>query len=89
MLERAVTSNMSISVCVLNVWQGKVSVNTTNVGLNSVNTQTEFYFLPLHVPVLTGPSSGSIMIVWLQLFEFQNMDSYLMRHIHIINLCLS
>jgi hypothetical protein len=44
-------------------WQGEVSVNTTNVILQSISTETEFYFLPLHVSVLMGPSSGSIMIV--------------------------
>jgi hypothetical protein len=38
----------------------KVSVNTTNVVIQSINTQIEFFiFLPLHVWVLMGPSSGN------------------------------
>jgi hypothetical protein len=58
------------------MYVGKVSVNTTNLVLYSINTQTEFYFLLLHVSVLMGPSSGSIMIVRLKLFELPNMDLY-------------
>jgi hypothetical protein len=65
-------------------WLGKISVNTTEVGLPSINTQIEFHFLPLHTSVLMGPSSGTNIIVPLKLFELPNMDPYLVQHVHII-----
>jgi hypothetical protein len=52
-----------ILLCVTNMWQGKASSNTTDMVLLSVDTQIESYFLPLHVSVLMGPSSGGIMII--------------------------
>jgi hypothetical protein len=59
-----------LTVSIVNIWQGKISVNTANVVLQSVNNQIEFYFLPLHVSVVMRPSSGSIMIVRLKLLNF-------------------
>jgi hypothetical protein len=56
------------------------------VVLQSINTQIEFYFL--HVSVLMGPSSGSIVIVRLKLFELLNVDPYLVQHVHIIKIKL-
>jgi hypothetical protein len=45
---------------VYRLWQGKVSVNTTKVVIQSINTKIEFFiFLSLHVSVLMGPSSGT------------------------------
>jgi hypothetical protein len=61
-------------LCVTDIWLGKVSVNTTKVVLQSINIQIEFYFLPLYVSVLMGPSSGSTIIIRLKLFELPNMD---------------
>jgi hypothetical protein len=57
-----------ILLCVTNIWQGKVSVNITNVVLQSINTQIEFNFLP-HVLVFMGPSLCGIMIIWLKLLN--------------------
>jgi hypothetical protein len=67
------------------IWLGTVPVNTTKVVLQSINTDIEFYFLPLHVSVFMEPPSGSIIIIRLKLFELPNMDMYLVQHIHVIN----
>jgi hypothetical protein len=61
-----------------------LSVNTTKVVVQSINTQIKCYFLPLYVSALMGPSSGSIMIVRVKLFELPNMDPHLVQHVHII-----
>jgi hypothetical protein len=47
-------------LCVTIKWQSKVSVNTTNVVLQSIKIQIELCFPPLHVSALMGPSSGII-----------------------------
>jgi hypothetical protein len=64
------------------MWLGKLFVNITKAVLQSINIQIEVCFLPLHVSVLMGPSSGSIMIIRLKLFELPNMDPHLVQHIH-------
>jgi hypothetical protein len=66
------------------MWLGKVSVNTTKVVFQSINIQIESHFIPLHVSVLMGPSSGNIMIVRQKLFELPNTDPYLLQHFYII-----
>jgi hypothetical protein len=34
--------------------------------------------------MVMGPSSGSIIIIGLKLFELPNMDPYLVQHVHIV-----
>jgi hypothetical protein len=68
----------------LSKWQGKVSINTTNVVIQSFNTEAEFYF-PTAICFRSSwdHHQAIIMIERLKLFELPNTDPNLVQHIHI------
>jgi hypothetical protein len=64
-------------------WQGKVSVNTTNIVIQSINTQIEIFLFSCRCMFLSSwdHHQAVIMIEQLKLFELPNMDPYLVQHI--------
>jgi hypothetical protein len=79
------TDSFFFIVCVLllvtNLWQGKVSVNTTNVVLQSISTQIKFFF---STATCFGPHYDRTA----EVIELLNMEPYSVQHVRVIKLCL-